>query len=447
VTYVSRSQLEGVGFTAEEAERRVALFDLVAARWSSVFGSTVPTLGYHVPGRIEVLGKHTDYAGGRSLVCATEQGLALLATPRSDQTLRILDARRHDTRVFDISADLESIRGDWGNYPMTVARRLATDFGPLTGADVAFASDLPFAAGVSSSSAIVVAVALLLVEINCLDRTAEYARSIRSPEDLGGYLGAVENGRAFRGFAAPAGGGVGTMGGSQDQTAILASRPDALSQYRFDPVALERVVPWPEEWIFAVAASGVVAEKTGAALAHYNDLARLTARLAELVPKRAEGRTLGGSLMDNAGAARAIADRLTSWPDRSEGSRLLARLTQLDGECRLVIPGVADALIKEDRLRLRELVAASQQGAALGLRNQVVETTTLVDLALHHGAIAASAFGAGFGGSVWAMIERADGAAFADRWKASYLTRFPGHADGATVFLTRPGPPATRLPI
>ena len=38
---------------------------------------------YRVPGRIEFLGKHTDYAGGRSLVCATERGITLHVTPRA----------------------------------------------------------------------------------------------------------------------------------------------------------------------------------------------------------------------------------------------------------------------------------------------------------------------------------------------------------------------------
>ena len=55
---------------------------------------------YHVPGRIEVLGKHTDYAGGRSLVCATEQGMAVETAPRADRTVRIVDAvAREATRL------------------------------------------------------------------------------------------------------------------------------------------------------------------------------------------------------------------------------------------------------------------------------------------------------------------------------------------------------------
>jgi len=49
------------------------------------------SLAFFVPGRIEVLGKHTDYAGGRSLLCAMERGFAVLARPRTDAVVRAVD--------------------------------------------------------------------------------------------------------------------------------------------------------------------------------------------------------------------------------------------------------------------------------------------------------------------------------------------------------------------
>jgi len=436
--------LRAAGFHDDEIGRRATLFDRVLARWGEGFGDGRPTLAFHVPGRIEVLGKHTDYAGGRSLVCATEQGLAVLAAPRSDRMVRVLDALRREARTFQAVAGIEPTRGDWANYPMTVARRFALDHGDLIGVDLAFASDLPFAAGVSSSSAIVVAVALVLIEINELHRRPSFTAAAQSTETLGAYLGAVENGRPFGTLAGS--GGVGTLGGNQDQVAILSARPNALAQYRFDQLALEQLVRWPEELIFAIAASGVVAEKTGAALERYNDLARLTAQLAELAEDR-RSRALGTLLMADPGAASALAGRLAAWPDRTERARLLARLTQLDGECRSIIPGVAHALRHGDLGRLGELVAASQQAAVSGLENQVPETVALVDLARCHGAVAASAFGAGFGGSVWAMVERARAASFVAEWDQAYKKAFPTHVNAAAVFLTRPAPPASRLAV
>ena len=105
-----------------------------------------------VPGRIEVLGKHTDYAGGRSLTCAVERGFAVAFTPRSTPEVRIIDAHDRRHAQFALADNLIPPVGEWINYPMTVARRLARNFpGLATGADIAFYSNLPRAAGLSTS--------------------------------------------------------------------------------------------------------------------------------------------------------------------------------------------------------------------------------------------------------------------------------------------------------
>ena len=122
---------------------------------------------YWVPGRIEFLGKHTDYAGGRSLVCAVERGITLHATPRSDAHVRIVDRAIREQVEFDISTALSPPAGHWSNYPMTVAGRLAHDFpNGLSGADIDFTSNLPQDAGLSSSSALIVAFYLALADVN-----------------------------------------------------------------------------------------------------------------------------------------------------------------------------------------------------------------------------------------------------------------------------------------
>ena len=133
-------------------------------------------------------------------------------------------------------------------------RRLARDAGVSGGADIAFDSSLPQASGMSSSSAMVIATYLALASANDLDVNARWQRALPDANGVAGYLGAVENGKAFGPFAAD--NGVGTHGGSEDQTAILCSKAGLLSQYRFIPVALERSVPLPPEWTFAVAMSG-----------------------------------------------------------------------------------------------------------------------------------------------------------------------------------------------
>ena len=63
-------------------------------------------------------------------------------------------------------------------------------------------------------------------------------------------------------------------------------------------------------------------------------------------------------------------------------------------------------------------------------------------MAGRRGAVAASAFGAGFGGSVWAMVRDTDAPAFSDAWAGRYRARFPAAARQARFFETRPGPSA-----
>ncbi len=428
-----RASLTCHGFDAAEVARRLPLFTMT--RSAGFQGRN----WYHVPGRIEVLGKHTDYAGGRSLVCATEQGFAVGAAPRADGTVRIIDAVAQEVREFPAATALVPPRGDWANYPMTVVSRLVRDFGPrVSGFDLAFAGDIPIAAGVSSSSALVVAVALAAIDLFQLEATEAYRANIASPEDLAGYLGAVENGRPFRGFGATA--GVGTVGGNQDHTSILCSTENALTQVRFDPVMVEKRVAWPDSFRFVIASSGVAAEKTGPALEHYNDLARMTERLRVLVVGSDSHSTLGRAIIEGSVAGLPAG----AGADPADALRLARRLTQLTAECRWLIPGVVDALAKGQFGRLGELVAASQHGAELGLENQIPETIELVESARRLGAVAASAFGAGFGGSVWAMVPVSGVERFTEGWNVEYRRAFPDR-ELARFINTRPAPAAGRL--
>src|SRR2546423_829610 len=124
------------------------------------------------------------------------------------------------------------------------------------------------AAGLSSSSALIIAIFLALADANNLWERAEFRRNIHSIEDLAGYLGTNENGQTFGDLVGDR--GVGTFGGSQDHTAILGGEPGRLKVYKYCPVKLEQTIDLPRDWIFAIASSGVVAEKTGAAMEKYN---------------------------------------------------------------------------------------------------------------------------------------------------------------------------------
>jgi len=83
--------------------------------------------------------------------------------------------------------------------------------------------------------------------------------------------------------------------------------------------------------------------------------------------------------------------------------------------------------------------------ATTHLGNQVGETVDLARLARELGASAASAFGAGFGGSVWALVSASDADAFAEHWLRAYRAAHPEVGANASTLVTRPGGPAQPL--
>jgi len=442
------SRLAAAGMSAAEAGNKGAQLERCAAVLRRLGVRTdVPWRGYYVPGRVEFLGKHTDYAGGRSLLCAPERGFVMVAVPREDGRVHLVDTARDTPAAFQIDPDLMPAPGHWSNYPMTVARRLARNFpGARTGADVAFVSDLPQAAGMSSSSALVTAVFAVLADVNHLATRPEYAANLRSLEDLAGYLSCIENGQSFGTLAGDH--GVGTFGGSEDHTAILCARPGELVQYSFCPVRLERRLPMPASHSLVIAVSGVTARKTGEVQDRFNRASRTAAAILRIW-HGASGRqdaTIAAAVESAPGVDDRIRDALrrANDPEFPTGT-LIERFDQFVDESTRIIPGVSDALAFGSLATIGPLVDRSQAGAERRLRNQVPETIALAQGARELGAAAASAFGAGFGGSVWALVGAEQAEEFGARWAKIYRRKFPSAAERSQFFPTHAGPPLTRI--
>ncbi len=426
-----------LGFTQASAATKAKIFARAAdALTSAGLDGETEVKALFVPGRVEVLGKHTDYAGGRSLLAATDRGFAMLAAGRDDLKCSVHAALAAESCQFEICPDLAPVAGDWTNYPMTVARRIARNFPTgLRGVDIAFGSDLPIASGMSSSSAFMVATFGAISAVNNLDQRSEYKANIDSAEQLAGYLGTVENGQTFGALAGDK--GVGTFGGSQDHTAMLCCQAGRLSQYSFSPVVFERSIELPENFVFAIASSGVAAEKTGSAMDKFNLASASAAEIARIW-RDATGRDdphLGSAIHSSAQAAEKIRELLSD-------QTLSDRFEHFYNESELIIPAASDALAAGKLDEFGRLVDQSQAGAEQLLGNQIPETIFLARSAREFGAIAASAFGAGFGGSVWSLIPQADADHFMDEWSASYKAQFPDPAQSAAFFTCSPGPAA-----
>lgn len=410
---------------------------LVAALSREGFDDEAPAALFAVPGRIELIGKHVDYAGGRSLTCATEQGLLQVVCPTAQRRMRLLDVGRGEqARLEFASASKGGVarggQSSWSRYAVAVVERLADDLPDLlsvAGVTVAFDSDLPSAAGMSSSSAMVVAAWQALTF--AADRSGvALPHAFRSAEHVAGYLAAIESGRR-----------VGTRGGAQDHAAILLAKPGHALQARYAPELVERWIGLPADHQIVVARSGVRAEKATGAREAFNRLADQASRLADLcLPPDATGPVLRPYL-------DGTIDRTTLMKAARSDSVLAARLRALLDEVDDVARA-GDALARADLERFGDLAAASQERAERVLANQTAETAYLVDRARRLGATAASSMGAGFGGAVWAWVDHERASSFAERWLPDdrRVQREAGvDRVEASTLVTTAGSPARRI--
>jgi galactokinase len=329
---------------------------------------------------------------------------------------------------------------------MTVARRIARNFPTARrGADLAIASNLPSAAGMSSSSALVVATFLALAEANDLGTTDTWRDNLDTPEALAEYLGCIENGLDFGSMTGDR--GVGTFGGSQDHTAILCAGAGVVRQYSFSPVRLEAELPWPASMDLVIGVSGVRARKSGPQREAYNRLSMATRVILDRW-QRASGSMAAtlGAAVEEAGAPEKIRALLEGETDSDFPPQfLIGRFAQFLNESTSIIPAAAAALSTGDMLAFGGEVDRSQRGAEEGLGNQIPETIHLARHARTLGAHAASAFGAGFGGSVWAMVDADDTERFRQAWMDDFRRAFPANARRAQCFQSPLAPPAHRI--
>jgi len=188
----------------------------------------------------------------------------------------------------------------------------------------------------------------------------------------------------------------------------------------------------------------VTATKTGNARGRYNRVADSTRALLRAwnAATERDDDTLAGALASASDAGARLARLAEQGVEQFDGAYLGPRFAQFREEVEVIVPRAGDAMRDGDFAALGAFVDRSMAMAESALRNQVAETSFLARTAREHGAVAASAFGAGFGGAVWAMVRTSDADAFVETWRAEYLARFPHRADHALWLVTRPGGPA-----
>lgn len=297
-----------------------------------------------MPGRVNLIGEHIDYHNLPVLPMAIQRRIVLETSVRSDDLVRV-ESAGHGIRQVGLNEDVtQSPGGDWANYLKAAVLAVRTKWQVSRGFDGRLESNLPSAAGLSSSSALITACTLGLLRANGIEASLDELMSV------------LPDGEQF----------VGTRGGGMDHAAVLAGRAGCALLIRFAPFGVEQV-QIPPEWCFVVAHSLTRAEKSGAANVHFN--ARRAAGMRAF--SKSEGDLLSGEERD-------AFEHVTTEASRVEQAVAAMR----DG----------------DRVSFGQMLQQSHASLRDRLRVSSGGLDRIVEIAIEAGADGARLTGAGFGG-------------------------------------------------
>ena len=408
-----------------------------------------------VPNRVEILGKHTDYQGGRTL---------LLTGPKSFTSISAGFRYNLYKRIFEFI----NLKEDYGNikilkennkvgqtikkgfgwqYSLTVINRVLNNFpnfkiDPMTSI---FSGDIPIGGGTSGSSAKVIMDFLSVIISNNLINNADFINTIIENGKLAGvlfnqhnidnfklalsmYIANYENGLDYGNLKGDK--GVGTFGGSEDHTAILLGEKDHVMLCRYCPTQLIKKIKWPKELTIVVAFSGRKAEKTTNTKEKYNLLSLMASKAVETLNNicGTDLKMLRDFFKDQPSSKKA--DMAHKKLKSAGFYKLAERVFQFYKE-EEIIEKATDCLLDKRYANFGEYVNESHRLSREYLKNIVHEIDSLQKGAVELGAIGASGFGAGFGGSCYAIVKSNDADDFIKEWKNLYIKKFPQHIETA----------------
>jgi galactokinase len=322
------------------------------------------------PGRVNLIGEHTDYNQGLALPFAIAEGVTVRAEARAPRegVQRIeVEARDHGESDDFPLADPPPASG-WRAFVHGTVAELARAGYPLVGAHLQMWGDVPAGAGLSSSAAVEVALALALIDLGSTHRAGEAGQPLDRTE-LARLCARVENEW------------VGARTGLLDQLASLYGAPDSALCIDFRSLEIDRVPLRLGDWRLVVIDSG---ERHTHASSGYNERRSECARACEL---------LGISSL-----REAEPDAVARLPEP-----LARRATHVLQENRRVREAVA-ALLADDLPAVGLLLNASHAS----LRDLYDVSTPGVERAVERllgaGAAGARIVGGGFGGSVLGLF-------------------------------------------
>ena len=363
-----------------------------------------PIAAAQAPGRLEILGNHTDYNEGIVLSCAVSQNTRFAVAPVEGTTCRIKDFRDGAEMVFDLSALDAAPPRNGSKYIIGMLRELRARGWQTCAFCAGLESSVPLSAGMSSSAAL---------EVSCgLAFSIAYNLGLENdPAELALAGQGVENNY------------LGLKSGLLDQFSSLFGVKDSMIMSDFRTVSVTETAALPSGYALVVINS---MKKHHLVDSDYNVRRADCETAANILSQIYPGvRSLRDISMEQLNAARASLD----W-------RVFRRAQHVVAECARV--SAAMRLLRDGDVRgFGRLLFDSHESSRLNFENSTPELDTLIDIAKNTpGCFGARLSGGGFGGISIHLVREKNAAAYAEKVCAEYFKRTGIKADS---FITSPG--------
>ena len=371
-----------------------------------LFGPGRPAITAHAPGRVNLIGEHTDYNGGYVLPFAIDRETVVTLRPRIDRKVRVYAAAFGETIEINLPLVNSTPTGTWRDYLIGILLELEERTDLPFGFDGVIAGNVPLGAGLSSSASLEVALALSLSNLYDieLDDLALVKLCQHAENDF-----------------------VGTQSGIMDQYVSLLARDK--SALLLDTTSLKhRYIPLSLNGLTLLVVDSAV--RRSLASSGYNDRRRecqeALALLRQRLPKR-EIRSLSDLDLDDLRQVEITMPKTLMMRSRhviEENARVLE---------------VARALEGGDLSSVGRLLFASHTSLRDLFQVSTEELDFLVDWASEHGALGARLVGGGFGGVTLHLVPRNQIKEYTREITTTYRKQF---GLNATTIVVRPSPGA-----
>jgi galactokinase len=344
------------------------------------------------PGRVNLIGEHTDYAEGFVMPAAINFATLAGISPRTDGKIVIYSENIGEEKTFDAAALPAKGSGHWTDYPLGAVSILTGEGHKIPGFSLSIWSDVPLASGLSSSAALEVATALAVLDLI----GASYPGSITGPilarlcqraenEFVGANCGIMDQ------FI--------SVNGKENHALLLDCRD---LSYKLAPI--------PDHVALVIANTMV---KHSVAGGDYPTRRRESEAACAVIASHRPGVPF---LRD------ATLEDLDKWGNEMEPKSFLRAKHVISEDLRTV--AACDALLRGDLKELGRLMAEAHRSYSQDFEGSCVEADAMVELAQDlPGLIGARLTGGGFGGCTVNLVEQSEAARFAEALGARYAAR------------------------